>query len=373
MKYSFITRALMVFFVGLTLQASAVSPAPIVLGNADGYSVLAGSGINNTGNSSFTGYVGSYPTTTVIQGSGSWAESCTAHDAPGDPYTIQAKADLRNAYDTNYLLPSTTIPTELGGQLYTTGVYSLATGLQLTSGILTLDGGNDPNAVFIFIAGSTLDVAAGGSFNLINQAKAKNVFFIVGSTATLTAGSVFVGTIIAQTDINLVTGTTIDGRILAIDGAVSMDTNSVNTTSSEAVPCAGTPTPTPTPTFTATATPSPTPSPTPTGTPSTFTPSPTPPAVPAPPGDTYIYPSPTRGDTATAVYYLKEAGDATLNFYNQTGRLVDVIREPKPAGWQSSPVSVGRFSAGTYYYVVSASYASGSSESQTPRKFVVLH
>jgi hypothetical protein len=99
-------------------------------------------------------------------------------------------------------------------------------------------------------------------------------------------------------------------------------------------------------------------------------------ASPQPPlngsGD-YIYPSPVRrGQPATVVYDLKEGGEVTVKIHNQTGRLVDTLRDIKAAGWQSSAVSLGKFAPGTYYYVVYVRSRSGATETRAPRKFVVL-
>jgi hypothetical protein len=106
------------------------------------------------------------------------------------------------------------------------GVYCSGSSLQIT-GNLTLDGNNDPNAVFVFQAGSSLTTA--GNVLLINGAKAKNVYFVIGSTATLGTASQFQGNIVALTSINTVTGATINGRALARQGAVSLGVGSVIT------------------------------------------------------------------------------------------------------------------------------------------------
>ena len=393
-----------------TTNTPSASPSPtpnltpiafqqVILGAADGFSVLAGSGITIPGSSTANGYVGTFPTTTE-SGAGTLTSSCTDHS--GDAVTQLAKTDLQLAYNDVSTRPSTTIPVELGGQTLLPGAYSQVS-LQLTSGVLILDGNGDTNSVFTFYTGiSTLTTAAGGSFSLVNGAKAKNVFFAVGSSATLGSGSHFVGTIIALQSITMVTGATIEGRVLAINGAVTLDANNIDTSTSASVPCTGpgTSTATPTisrtstrtmsatssPTVSRTSTPTPTSTRTPLGT-STPTPtvtvgiailiisSPTPSPVPAStqPGDTYIYPSPARGDTAAVTYLMQENGDVTIKFYNQTGRLVDTVTDSKNPGWQSSQVTTAKFAAGTYYYVVSMLYGSGAKEAQQPRKFVVLH
>jgi hypothetical protein len=99
----------------------------------------------------------------------------------------------------------------------------------------------------------------------------------------------------------------------------------------------------------------------------------TPAGQPALPGGSYFYPSPSRGDTGAIAYELGQAGDVTIKIHNQTGRLVDTLQESRQAGRHSTPVDVSRFAAGTYYYLLTVHNASGATETQAPRKFVVLH
>jgi hypothetical protein len=90
-------------------------------------------------------------------------------------------------------------------------------------------------------------------------------------------------------------------------------------------------------------------------------------------GGSYIYPSPTRGASASIVYTMASAGSVKIRIHNETGRLVDTIAEDKPSGWQSSTVSVGKFAQGLYFYMLSMKYDNGSSETQPAHKFVVTH
>ena len=159
--------------------------------------------------------------------------------------TQGAKLDLVTAYDTAAGEgPTQAIPVELGGQTLKSGVYS-GGALGLT-GALTLDAAGDPNAVFVFKAGSTLITASDSRVNLINGASSCNVFWQVTSSATLGTRSRFVGTILALTDIHLITGATVDGRVLARNGEVTLQANTISR-----APCvvgatvAATPTPTP--------------------------------------------------------------------------------------------------------------------------------
>ena len=118
----------------------------------------------------------------------------------------------------------------------TTGVYTSATSISVT-GILTLDAENDPDAVFIFQAGSTLTTASGSEIRLINGARFCRVFWQVGSSATLGTGSIFKGHILAMESITATNGTVIQGQLLARTGAVTLDTNTItNGICADAIP-----------------------------------------------------------------------------------------------------------------------------------------
>ena len=146
-----------------------------------------------------------------------------------DAIAVQAQSDLTNAYNTLAGLPcppANAIVANLGGTTKPAGVYCTASGIGIT-GTLTLDGGGDPNATFVFQAGSSLTTA--GNIVLINGAQAKNVYFQVGSSATLGTGSQFQGNILALTSITLVDNANLIGRALARNGAVSLGTNNTVT------------------------------------------------------------------------------------------------------------------------------------------------
>lgn len=138
-----------------------------------------------------------------------------------------SQADLVTAYDFAAGQSATPIGSELDGQALPAGVY--ASGTFLNSGTLTLDAENDPDAVFIFQMGSSLTAASNSTVNLINGADACNVFWQVGSSATLGAGSRMVGTVMALTSIWLDTGATVQGRVLAREGEVTLDNNTITT------------------------------------------------------------------------------------------------------------------------------------------------
>ncbi|MEK7410732.1 MAG: ice-binding family protein, partial [Actinomycetota bacterium] len=211
--------------VSLTSGAQAAATA-VSLGTANSFAVLAGSGITNTGPTTLNGDMGTYPTLTIT-GSSTITINGTNH--AGDSVTQSAKTDLVTAYNAAAgQTPETTVSGDLGGRTLVSGVYVSASSLGLT-GVLTLDGANNADSVFIFKAGSALTTASGSSVVLINGAQACNVFWQVGSSATLGTGSSFTGSILALTSITLTTGATVSGRVLARDGAVTLDTNTVTT------------------------------------------------------------------------------------------------------------------------------------------------
>lgn len=203
----------------LLVSAIALAQTPVGLGTADGFAVLAGSTITNTGPTTITGDVGLHPGDSVTLNG-------DLHVA--DAVAEQAKVDLVTAYnDDDGQGPAGTVATELGGQTLTGGVYDSASGTFEITGTVTLDAEGDPDAVFIFQMASTLVTATNSTVNVINGANACNVFWQVGSSATLGTGTTFRGTILALTSITLTTGATVEGRVLARNGAVTMDTNTI--------------------------------------------------------------------------------------------------------------------------------------------------
>jgi len=227
--------------------ASAAGPPTVGLGTATSFAVLAGAGITNTGPTTINGDVGTYPTTTET-GFGSVTLSGSNH--AGDAVTQGAKTDLVTAYNTAAGSgPTIPIAGNLGGQTLVPGVYNSASSIGLT-GALTLSGGSTD--VWIFQAGSTLTTASGSSVVLIGGAQSCNVFWQIGSSATIGTGSAFKGTIIALSSITVTTGATIDGRALARNGAVTLDTNTITRSTCAAAPA---PTATPAPSAAPTASP----------------------------------------------------------------------------------------------------------------------
>ena len=242
--------------------ASAVGTAAD-LGAANSFAVLAGTGITNTGPTTLAGDIGTFPTPTIT-GVGLITVNGTNHGA--DAVTQQAKNDLVNAYDALARQPvDATVSRDLGGQTLVPGVYFSASTMALT-GELVLDGKGDPNAVFVFQVGSSLTTATASSVRLINSAQSCNVFWQLGASATLGTTSTLRGSVLALTSVTANTGAVVDGRLLARNGAVTLDTDTITRPSCATVP----PVATPTPTATATAGTIPT-TPTPTATPTAGT------------------------------------------------------------------------------------------------------
>lgn len=255
----------LVLTAGQTATAQ-VSPNAVQLGTAAGYSVLAGTTVTNTGDSVLGRSVGLDPGTAIVGfPPGIVQPPATIQAANAD--TLQAQADLTTAYnDAAGRATTATVSADLGGQTLVGGVYTGDT-LGIT-GTLTLNGQDDPNSVFVFQAASTLITATGSRVELINGANPCNVFWQVGSSATL-SGPVFVGTILALTSISVNDGVAVNGRALARNGAVTL----INDTFTS-LPCdtAGPATTTSTTTVSATTTPATTPASTTPGSVTTFTP-----------------------------------------------------------------------------------------------------
>ncbi len=197
-----------------------------LLGSASSFVVLGGSTVTSTGLSILTGNLGVSPGT-AITGFGPGVVLGTIH--AGDPVAAQAQSDLTTAYNALAGVACNTNLTgqDLGGMTLTPGVYCYSSSAQLT-GTLVLDARGDPNAVFIFQITSTLTTATNSSVVMINGGRVCNVFWQVGSSATLGTGTVFAGSILAYASITLNTGVSMSGRALARTGAVTMDTDRVS-------------------------------------------------------------------------------------------------------------------------------------------------
>ena len=226
----------------LSFACNSATAVSIELGTATSFAVLAGSGITNTGPTTITGDIGTHPTP-AITGFGSVTLIDGVNHAD-DAVTAQAKIDLVTGYNDAAGRPATINYAggfDLVGLTLFPGVYNSPSSLFLTN-TLTLDAQGDPDAVWIFQAGSTLITASDSSVNLINGGQACHVFWQVGSSATLGTDTDFMGNILALTSITLNTRATVEGRVLALNGAVTMDTNTItrsDCSSTAAVPETG--------------------------------------------------------------------------------------------------------------------------------------
>lgn len=230
-------------------QAHAAEPGdPDFLGTAETFVIIAANGVTDAGPVLATEVHGDVGTTATNAGSVELDPSQVingdiyAGNPTPDPVAMQALADAAVAYG----LVAAAIPTEAVGTanlalnsahlvtgiyVYQPGVYNSASDL-LLDGDITLDGLNNADSVFIFQAATqALDVRSGSRVFLINGAQACNVYWQVGSSATIGTNAEFVGTILAATSISLDTNATVDGQLLSSNlnaGAVTLDDNYIN-------------------------------------------------------------------------------------------------------------------------------------------------
>lgn len=196
------------------------------LGQAGTFAVLGGSAVTNTGPSSVVGDLGISPGSSITGFPPGSVSGGVIH--ANDAVASGAQSDVAVAYVNLAGQPSDVNLTgqDLGGLTLTSGVYTFNSSAQLT-GTLTLDAQGDPAAVFVFQIGSTLTTASASQVVVINGGANCSVFWQVGSSATLGTATAFVGNILALTSITLTTGATSSGRLLARNGAVTLDSNNV--------------------------------------------------------------------------------------------------------------------------------------------------
>ncbi len=209
----------------LALSRPARNLAPS-LGAVASFAILAGSTVTNTGATIVTGDLGVSPGSAVT-GFPPGILRGTMHVA--DPAAALAMADLTKAYNdlAGRTLAPVSVAGNLGGRTLAPGLYKSTSSLAISSGDLTLDARGNANAVFIFQMASTLTTTSGRAVILSGGAKASNVFWQVGSSATLGTTSAFKGTILADQSISLNTGARLNGRALARIGAVTLAGNAV--------------------------------------------------------------------------------------------------------------------------------------------------
>jgi hypothetical protein len=198
-----------------------VNAQPVNLGTAGNFGVLAGSAVTNIGTTAIIGNLGVSPGT-AVSGFPPGTVSGGTHIG-SDPVAIQAQTDLTAAYiNAAGRPPGAVVAGDIGGQTLSPGTYTSSSTLGIT-GNLTLNGAG----VYIFQIASGLTTASGSQVVLAGGATADNVFWQVGSSATLGTGSTFNGNILAQASITIPTGAVLNGRALARTGAVTLHSNAL--------------------------------------------------------------------------------------------------------------------------------------------------
>jgi cytoskeletal protein CcmA (bactofilin family) len=202
---------------------AATAEAMIPLGS---FEILAASTITNTGATHVTGNLGLSPGTAVT-GFPPGIMVGTKHLA--DAAAAQGQLALTVAYNAAAArsVGAIGVAGNLGGMTLAPGLYKSTSSLAISSGDLTLDAKGDGTAVFIFQMGSTLVTTVGRKVILAGGARAENIIWQVGSSATLGVNSVFKGNILAMASITVTTGASVEGRLLARTGAVTLDSNAI--------------------------------------------------------------------------------------------------------------------------------------------------
>ncbi len=222
--------------LGLMVVSGSLHAQAVSLGAAENFTIVTGQGLTNNGLTVITGNVALSPLTTISgfdfsTPPGAGRVIGTVHY--NDGLAAQAQADSLTAYNTlagTAFLPANNLTgLDLGGLTLTPGVYHFNTSAGLT-GNMILNTQTDPNAVFIFQIGSTLTAEVGSSVTVIGAGAGitPNIFWQVGSSATLNTGTAFTGNILAQASVSLGTGSSlVNGRAIALDGAVTLLSNSL--------------------------------------------------------------------------------------------------------------------------------------------------
>ena len=234
----FTTLLLAFGLLSVLSSAYAVNPATVNLASAETYSVLGGTGITNTATTTLSGDLGLSPSGTIA-GFGPGAGTVTGTINDKNAAAAQAQTDAVVAY--NNAAARTADSTFSGvqnGVTFVAGVHSAGTAISLI-GTMTLNGQNNPNAVFIFKVDAALNTAAASNVILINGAQAGNVFWQVNGAVTIGVGAAFSGTLMVNGAVTIGDGASLNGRALS-NGLVMLSTNTITTTSPTTVPGAPT-------------------------------------------------------------------------------------------------------------------------------------
>jgi hypothetical protein len=209
------------------IPVQTATQSTVALGSTSTLAVLAGASVTSTGATVVTGDMGLSPGSSI---GGFPPGILNGVQHINDDISTQAKLDLTAAYNDLAGRTSTDIVTlsgNIGGLTLTPGLYKSTSSLAISSGDLTFDAKGNADAVFIIQIATTLTTTSGRKVILSGGALASNIFWQVGSSATFGTTSVFKGTVIAMQSITLNTGATIDGRVLARTGSITLAGNTI--------------------------------------------------------------------------------------------------------------------------------------------------